>query len=84
MKTEYRYIHFVEVSGAGSAIKRFSVRNNKSREQLGLVRWYGQWRRYCFFPEPCCVFNADCLSDIREFMAQLKAGGEEGEEGSDE
>ncbi|MBI3936947.1 MAG: hypothetical protein HY323_08215 [Betaproteobacteria bacterium] len=36
---------------------------------LGVVRWYGAWRQYCFFPEGAPVFNNDCLNRISAFMA---------------
>lgn len=34
---------------------------------LGTVRWWGGWRRYCFFPEAGTLYEQDCLRDIAEF-----------------
>jgi len=39
---------------------------------IGLVKWYGNWRQYCFFPEPDTVFNKICLKDICKFIESLR------------
>jgi len=35
---------------------------------LGIIKWFGRWRQYAFFPESETVFNKDCLEDIRNFL----------------
>lgn len=35
---------------------------------LGKIKWFGRWRKYCFFPEPDCVFEEICLGEIAEFI----------------
>ena len=37
---------------------------------LGLVKWFGRWRKYAFFPEPLLVFEQDCLRDLADFCQQ--------------
>jgi hypothetical protein len=34
---------------------------------LGIIKWYGAWRRYCFFPAPSTIFEETCLRDIATF-----------------
>jgi hypothetical protein len=34
---------------------------------LGLIKWFGRWRRYTFFPASETAFECDCLSDIAQF-----------------
>lgn len=34
---------------------------------LGLVKWFGRWRCYAFFPAIHTVFNADCMSELTKF-----------------
>lgn len=34
---------------------------------LGVVKWFGQWRCYAFFPEIQTVFEKKCLRDIADF-----------------
>jgi hypothetical protein len=78
MKTEYQYIHFVKIADKPRTVV-YECRNNRSSVVLGIIRWYGAWRQYCF--EPSCdaaaadfsslVFNAGCLRDIIDFIEQL-------------
>jgi len=35
--------------------------------KLGEVRFYPQWRKYCFFPADRTLFEPDCLRDIAQF-----------------
>jgi len=35
---------------------------------LGVVKWYGPWRRYAFYPDGSTVFEQDCLRDLAEFV----------------
>jgi len=35
---------------------------------LGVIKWFGRWRKYCFFPSLDTVFEEDCLRDISEFI----------------
>lgn len=34
---------------------------------LGQIRWYGAWRKYCFFVYPNTVYEQICLRDIADF-----------------
>ena len=35
---------------------------------LGLIKWYGAWRQYCFFPYEGTIFNKECLNFIENFL----------------
>lgn len=35
---------------------------------LGIIKWYGPWRKYSFFPNEMTVFEQDCLRDIAYFI----------------
>jgi hypothetical protein len=35
---------------------------------IGRVRWYSQWRRYCFFPSSGIACDPDCLRSIAQFL----------------
>ena len=50
--------------------KVFEVINKQSRK-LGLIKWYAQWRRYCFYTYEGLVFDASCLEDIAKFIREL-------------
>ncbi len=72
MITKFKFIHFVEIEQKPKT-KVYSCRNNRSGDELGVVKWYPGWRQYCFFPDELAslVFNAGCLADIITFMKQL-------------
>lgn len=48
---------------------RWAVENT-SGEYLGVVRWYGEWGRFCFFPTGPVVLSSGCLEDIQEFLRE--------------
>lgn len=47
--------------------KRWSVMSKESRHQIGMVAWYGPWRKYCFMPLGQTVFEQVCLREIASF-----------------
>lgn len=38
---------------------------------IGQIRWFGQWRKYSFFPYNDTVWESKCLIDIVQFMNEL-------------
>ena len=44
---------------------------SKDGAPLGLVKWFGRWRKYSFFPCADTVFEQDCLRDIAEIIEFL-------------
>ena len=34
---------------------------------IGEIKWYGPWRRYCFFTAGCAL-DAGCLTEIAAFV----------------
>jgi len=45
---------------------------------LGVIQWWGAWRKYAFFPGDATLYEPTCLRDIAAFiderMAQRRAG----------
>ena len=72
MKTKFKFIHFVKVEDKPKT-SVWSCRNNRSGDELGIVKWYPGWRQYCFFPAIYeeTVYSAGCFEDIKTFMGQL-------------
>lgn len=40
---------------------------SKSGVDLGIVKWWAHWRRYCFFPDENMLFDPACLCEIAAF-----------------
>jgi hypothetical protein len=39
---------------------------------LGIIKWFGRWRQYAFFPDNGTVYNVECLNDIIIHIKELK------------
>ena len=52
--------------------KIINVWSKRSGEALGIIKWYGRWRQYAFFPDNNTLFNAECLNDIIIHMKGLR------------
>jgi hypothetical protein len=62
------YLLFVEVPNPGMKTRAWVVRGLRNMHTLGVIRWYGRWRQFVFYPEPNSLFNKGCLSDINTFL----------------
>jgi hypothetical protein len=69
---DYKYLLFIEV-GSKPKTKVFEVKNKISLYKLGSIKWFPAWRKYCFFIDVPSIFDADCLSDIQDFINTLMA-----------
>jgi len=70
---EYKYLDFVECKPKAKT-KVFNVRSRFTGDYLGCVKWYGPWRKYCYFIDGIgLVFDSGCLADIQDFLNELMA-----------
>ena len=44
-----------------------------SKHSLGEIRWFGRWRKYCFYPRTDTLFEQTCLRDIADFCGLVTA-----------
>ena len=69
------YKYFTVIMGPllpGRKTRGYMIVGKNDRKRLGLIKWYGPWRQYCFYPEPQTVWNTGCLEDIQDFLNVLK------------
>lgn len=38
---------------------------------LGDVKWFGAWRKFCFFPCDKTVWDTKCLNEVVEFVDKI-------------
>jgi len=71
-----KWIKFIELEPKPKT-KVFGVMSKCSNWELGRIKWYPQWRHYCFF---VCgsisyldthIFSDRCLLEISEFITKL-------------
>jgi hypothetical protein len=71
MKSEYKYIRFIETSvPEGWTTKGWELTNRKSGDTLGWVHYEAHWRQYVFEPSGNTIYSTGCLTDIAEFLSE--------------
>ena len=68
MKTEYKYLTFVEIESTGKT-KRYTALSDDT--VVGNVQWYVPWRKYCYNSLNGVIYDASCLADVQDFLNQL-------------
>lgn len=70
------YLQFQRFDASGKTLQ-WQVWGRKRFPQegqlLGIIKWFGRWRQYTFFPQPVTVFNRECLRDIANFIDSVKS-----------
>lgn len=69
MKT-YQFINF-KLIDQKTKTGVYKCCNNKSGDELGIVKWYSAWSQYCYFPTRPAVYSKGCLEDINDFIKQI-------------
>ena len=44
--------------------------SKKSNDEIGLIKWYGAWRKFCFFPNSETVWDEKCLDELNKFLIE--------------
>lgn len=61
--------NIIEVASMPRNLRDGSVRAGRDMStRLGVIKWFGRWRQYAFFPETGTVFNTECLKDIQNHI----------------
>ena len=46
----------------------YHIISKHSKDEIGLIKWYGAWRKYCFFPNSNTIWDNKCLNEILNFL----------------
>ena len=65
-----KFIEFKQVPSAGTT-SLHQVYNTENGSFLGVIKFYGAWRKYVFAPQPNTIFEPICLGDITNFLNNL-------------
>ncbi len=68
---ESEYLYFTLIANKPKT-RVFGVCSKSSDVQLGIIKWHGPWRQYCFFPASDTLYSRGCLQDINNFLEMLK------------
>ncbi len=66
-----RYLAFERYAPPARKTPVIRVSSKRNGALLGVIAWYGAWRQFAFYPEPSCVFNVECMTDIQSQIAAL-------------
>jgi len=64
------YLEFLEQPSIGRKTRIWSCVSKTQHTELGVIKWFAQWRQYVFYPAPDTLFNTGCLGDIEKFIKQ--------------
>jgi len=42
-------------------------------DHLGTVKWFTNWRKYCFYPAQGTIFEETCMREISQFIEDQTA-----------
>lgn len=59
-----RYLNFTSSSNESGKTEVAIITNVITGTELGQIRWYGPWRKYCFYPKSDIVFDVGCLGEV--------------------
>lgn len=38
---------------------------------IGEIKWYGPWRKFCFYPETATVWDSKCLTEVLQQLDMI-------------
>lgn len=68
--TQYLSVNPIGPSKSGKTWM-YEVLSESSGVRLGVIKWFGQWRQYCFWPETETIWNNACLSAVADVLKGL-------------
>jgi hypothetical protein len=72
LQSEYLAFREHPLSAAnGRKTRVIEIISKRSNDVLGVIRWYGAWRQYAFFPSDLSIWNSGCLADVQEAIHLL-------------
>ena len=63
-----RIIFFGMTSSGATQV--WKIESNDGSNFLGLIKWFGRWRKYSFYPHSDTIFEATCLREIADFCGE--------------
>ena len=66
-KEEKKWVKFIEVSDSGKT-KVWELYNTENEHFLGVVKWYGGFRKYVFCPANDSMYAPSCLREVARFI----------------
>lgn len=65
-KCDYFYVEKLYIESRKTPIYNLYIKD--SNFQLGCIKWYGAWRKFCFYPNVETVWDNKCLTIVIELL----------------
>ena len=65
------YFSIIEERVNGRKTPIYHICSKRSKDEIGQIKWYGAWRKYCFFPNGETIWDNKCLEKIIDFLQEL-------------
>lgn len=66
-----KFITFYDQNMEFSKHKSYAVINNKTEEQIAVIGWSKQWKKFCIWPGDKTFYDSRCIKEIFTFLEQL-------------
>lgn len=64
------YIYIIKETQVNRKTPILHICSKLSRDEIGIIKWYGAWRKFCFFPYPETIWDEKCLMALNNFLIQ--------------
>lgn len=65
------YFLIIKMCIDGRKTPMYHIWSKTSLSDIGIIKWYGAWRKFCFFPIEDTIWDSKCLSNIIEFLDKI-------------
>ncbi len=74
LDTTYKWVKMRERRNPGKRTRLWIVFNAICFEEIGVIRWYQPWRKYCFITrDEEIVISLECMVSIADFIKLVTA-----------
>jgi len=74
-ETEKVRVFINQCHNPGKKTWLYSVRKDVDRkcagQFLGVIKWNGAWRQYCFYPDKETYWSSSCMQGITDFLMEI-------------
>lgn len=65
------YIQIIGENLKGRKTPIYHIISRLSKDEIGQIKWYGAWRKYCFFPNGDTVWDKKCLDSVCDWLLEV-------------
>ena len=71
VEISYKYFSITIEKKTNRKTPIYHIISKHSESEIGIVKWYGAWRKFCFFPNGETIWDTNCLIEVISFIDNL-------------